>query len=159
MLFKEKTNATDYLFVYDVYENPKLFHIAKKIAKIKSLKIIAIARSHTPRSDVDKLIYFCGPKEFLGLIYNAKYIVTNSFHGACLSIIMNKDFNIVPNNSLNERIIDVLNKAKLHNRLITDENNIVSSRIDYNSVNLILEEEKRKSRNFLQNALKEQSGK
>jgi len=152
-LFKERNTAEDYLFVYDVHENSKLFHVARKIARLKSLKIVAIARAHTPRSNVDKLIYLCGPSEFLRLIYNAKYIVTNSFHGTCFSMIMNKDFNVVPNNSLNERITNLLSKCRLNNRLITDEDTIISNPIDYSRINAILEKEKYESKKFLQNAI------
>ena len=158
-LFNNVDNLQDYLFVYDVYENSKIFHVAKEIAEKKSLKITAIARAHTPRSDVDKLIYFCGPGTFLKLISNAKYVVTNSFHGTCLSIIMNKDFNVVPNDSLNERMIDILEKTKLKNRLVTDDQNIISSQIDYDPVNLIVQSEKMKSRKFLQDAINGKVGK
>lgn len=154
VLLKDGNMIGDYLFVYDVHENPKLFNIAKIIAKQKSLKIVAIARAHTPKSDVNKLVYFCGPQEFLKLIHNAKYIVTNSFHGTSFSIIMNKDFNVVPNKLLNERITDILSVMQLNDRLITNEGNIVSDNIDYASVNRILEQEKVKSKNFLKTSLK-----
>lgn len=154
-LFKKGRSLGDYLFVYDVHENYKLFKLARTIAESKSLKIVAIARDHTPRNIVDKLIYFCGPIELIRLIHNAKYIVTDSFHGTCFSIIMNKDFNVVPNNSLNERIANILTKAKLDDRLIADEQAISSSPIDYERINISLEKEKYESKKFLKDALKQ----
>jgi hypothetical protein len=38
----------------------------------------------------DKVIHNSGPREFVGWIKRAKYIITSSFHGTALSIIMHK---------------------------------------------------------------------
>lgn len=45
------------------------------------------------------LAYYTGPSEFIYLIDNANYIITNSFHGCAFSCIFNKDFRIIQRNS------------------------------------------------------------
>lgn len=69
------------------------------------------------RDDVNSV--FAGPEEFLGLINNAEFILTNSFHGMAFSIIFEKDFvllNREGTTNMNSRIQNLLQLIEKDNR-------------------------------------------
>lgn len=65
------------------------------------------------------LITDAGPKEFLNLIFNASYVITNSFHGTCFAVNFNKKFNTIlrRSNRFNSRIEDLLHDLNISNRI------------------------------------------
>ena len=69
----------------------KTYEIAALLKKKYNLKIIELKRMNKQPS-VDKVVFNAVPAEFLGWIYNAEYIITNSFHGTAFSIILEKQF-------------------------------------------------------------------
>lgn len=68
--------------------------------------------------------------EWLYSIKNAKFVLTNSFHGAIFSIIFHTPFVVVPvkNSSMNNRIITLLEALHLSDRII---HTIDEAKIDY----------------------------
>ena len=58
-----------------------------------------------------------GPDLFLTLIKNASCVVTNSFHGTAFSIIYKKDFITVPHSTRGKRMVELLGKLNLLQRL------------------------------------------
>ncbi|HAG10960.1 MAG TPA: polysaccharide pyruvyl transferase family protein [Desulfotomaculum sp.] len=102
-------------------------------------------------------IYDVGPAEFLGLIQNASYVCTDSFHGNVFSIIFERQFYSFCKRadteltSDNSRIKELLKYTGLENRLITigqrfpDEKN----KIDYQLVESYLGPMKERSESYL----------
>lgn len=98
------------------------------------------------------------PSEFLNLIYNASYVVTNSFHGTCFALNFEKEFTTVLHreNLLNIRINDLLQRVSLTNRVLyTDENvtEVKLLKINYKNVNKKLSLLRNSSKSFLIDAL------
>ncbi|OPZ97625.1 MAG: Polysaccharide pyruvyl transferase [Bacteroidetes bacterium ADurb.Bin408] len=95
-----------------------------------------------------------GPAEFLGLFKNAKYVVTNSFHGTAFALIFNKNFflEMLPESQgVNSRLENILNVFELHARqIINGDNAHILKAINYNNVNMILETERQKALEYLQ---------
>lgn len=107
-----------------------------------------------------KLKLDASPQEFLGLIKNAEFIYTNSFHATAFSVIFNKQFftaiakseNVANNND--SRKIDFLKSVGLENRLVKSISEIdFNYRIDYRPVNQKLAEIKASSIQYLKDAL------
>ena len=103
-----------------------------------------------------------GPCEFISLIEHADYVCTDSFHGCCFSVMFEKQFapflrfSSKDRKSQNSRVMDFLKKTGLEHLICTKENNldtILSTEIDYKSVNSILELEREKSFSYLKTAL------
>lgn len=98
-------------------------------------------------------------EERLQLIKNCDFFVTDSFHGTCFAIIMNKPFvSIINNNRGGSRFISLLSMFGLDDRLITDLDSdscqqLINKPIDFNKVNRILEKEKARCLSWLKNAL------
>ncbi len=74
------------------------------------------------RKNSDMYDVVSGPGEFLSLIYNAKCVLSSSFHGVVFSIIFNKPFyaSLVVNSN---RVTDLLGSLNIDNCFI-DGNNI-----------------------------------
>ena len=85
---------------------------------------------------------------FLSYIKNAKYMLTDSFHGTAFAINFNIQFlEILPNNKTGVRNQSILQLTGLQDRIVTDFNDfsMAEKRIDYIRVNKVLEEERVKS--------------
>lgn len=101
-----------------------------------------------------------GPREFLGLIKNAKAILTSSFHGTVFSVIYEKKFMSILPKKTGGRIEDLLCKLNVRDRIAVtpDDVNNLNHEIDYNNVNVRLLALKEKSYDYLYE-IKEQSKK
>jgi len=81
-----------YIFVYDLNGGKSLMQIAKKIAQEKGLKIVCQTQRACVFYNITKTIRSSGPREFVGLMANAEYVVTDSFHGTAFSVLFKKKF-------------------------------------------------------------------
>jgi hypothetical protein len=149
-MLSEKPTFSDYLLIYTLENNENIIQAARKISKEKNLKIVTIG-SYLNRYKSDIHLRSTGPKEFLGLIDNAEYILTNSFHAVCFSIIFEKQFTYIDlNNNRGTRIENILNVCKLSNRKLSKLNDHTGMEsIDYKLAKQNLKVELSKSTRFL----------
>lgn len=95
-------------------------------------------------------------------IMNAKFVITDSFHGTAFSIIFNKPFITITNNSRGvSRMTSLLKIFNLENRLVNGYNekdiiNKLSEDIGWGQVNNILFKEKQNSLLFIHKSLTKQ---
>ena len=88
---ENKENKEKYILVYFLQE-PTVFDIAKKLKKLTGYKIKAITGIVIPKNVNDvEFIKNSGVENFLSLLNDAEYVVTDSFHGVALSIIFRKN--------------------------------------------------------------------
>lgn len=148
-------NNKKYIFVYALEYNEELIKIAEKVSKNENLPII-FNRPYKKFSNQIKSVPHIGPSEFLGLIKNAEYIITNSYHGLIFSIIYNKKFVAIPNTKTPARIEELATNLKVDNTLFYSSNNfnnIQDIKIDYKKVEKKLNTLKNESLLFLENSL------
>ena len=115
------------------------------------------------KSDDIKL-YDITPNQFVWLIENAEFVVTDSFHASVFSIKMSTPFVSLKRTSdndkknMNSRLYTLLNTVGLENRMV-DENTIdniaeiVEQKIDFDDANWRLEECMTRDIKKLENAL------
>jgi hypothetical protein len=158
-LIKPDSIDEEYIFVYNIGGNRELEKAAAALSEKTGCAVKTIAYSYEEEA---------GPAEFLGLIKNAKYVLTTSFHGTCFSIIFEKQFFAFPVDkvqsefSKNIRIKDLLEKIGEKSRFATTAQDIdFDTLIDYKKVNAIMNKEKEKSLYFLKasTALKKNTSK
>lgn len=151
---KKRANAGEYILLYTVLGQYKLYDFAKQLSQKTGLPIIYL--NETMRNRVKEFDYKVGvsPEEFVGYFANAKYVVTNSFHGTAFSIIYHKQFfvEIEAVGRKNIRSEELMEKLGLSERNI----NCISleqydKEIDWKAVDNILESEREKSKNYLSN--------
>lgn len=101
-------------------------------------------------------------EEWLSVVADSEFYITDSFHGACFAIIFEKQFAVVFNKDNwrgFERIRDILDRLGLESRYIDSDSNgediqrLIEEPIDYNNVNEKLNKEKYYSREWLINSL------
>ncbi len=145
-----------YILIYQIHNDPNLSSYALKLADKTGLELVRVNPFMHQAKRGGKFICCPDVAEFLALIKNATYMVTDSFHGTCFAVNFNKQFiEILPNNSTGTRNQSILTLTGLSNRIIVDFNDysIVENVIDYDSVNLILEQERKKSIEILKDLL------
>lgn len=101
---------------------------------------------------------------WLANIYYSDFVVTDSYHALCFSLIFNKQFIILPNEKRgNERFESLLEITGLSERLISENasadeiKRLIAERIDYSAVAPIIEREREASENWIyENILRKQ---
>ena len=104
---------------------------------------------------------FWSAHEFVGLVSNAEYICTDSFHATAFSTIFNKNFFAFnrfksPKHGTNSRIESFLKTTGLEAQLITNPakaHGIVLNDIDYKTVNNRILSFINKSCDFIENEI------
>lgn len=84
-----------YIVYYSIKNDDESMKIAEAFGKYCGLPVYAIySRTSTLKAYRYgmKIYYDAGPVEFLNILNNSEYVLTNSFHGTALSIILQKRF-------------------------------------------------------------------
>ena len=101
----------------------------------------------------------CGPIEFLQNIYQAKKVITDSYHGTILSVNFGKDvYSVCKNGGSEFRKTDILKMLGMKDRIITRPEQLVRKQfapIDYQAVDAKLHELRTHSISYLASALEE----
>lgn len=150
-------NEKSYILFYSLEPNFETLEIVKKISKNLDLPVV-ITKYNNKFDYFNQFIkkYDCGPKEFLNLINGAKLIISSSFHGTVFSIIFNKPFFAI-NGLADNRISTLLKNLHLESREVRidniEEKCSLAYTIDFQNANLVIEEERKRSENYLKKAL------
>lgn len=108
-----------YLLIYTMFQSKKLRQLAKKVADYYGLQIVEVsAQKEWPADYVEP---FAGPREWLGLIDKADFVITNSFHGAALSINYRKNLYVMKAENRSSRIYSMLDDFDMNDRFVRDE--------------------------------------
>ena len=144
-----------YVLLYLLSEDPNLVRLAQQLAREKGCTLLFISPSIHFRK-VENVSYMRPtPQEWLGLFQHADYILTNSFHGLAFAVNFNKSFVVAPalgkRSYLNSRLDNLLEITGLQDRLYTSftQTDIFNKKIDWQSVNKILDQQRQKSMTYL----------
>ena len=112
---QQETQMRDYLLVYSYGRKMTRADIAsiREFASTHGLKVISAG---TKLAWCDLSIP-AGPFEFLGLMDNAEYVVTDTFHGSVFASIYHKRF--VSFGRTNSKVIEFMNGYRLEERMVT----------------------------------------
>lgn len=153
-----KTIKKRYIFVYQAEKQPELMELAKCIAKKRKcpIYIVSTVWKGTVGYNI-KNVSDCSPEMFLSYLKNAEVVVTNSFHGTAFSILFNKEFWVQPlsRNNTNSRIDSILDLMGLENRKVLGKAIDNETKIDYDTVNIRLNDFRKKSREILKSMITE----
>lgn len=141
-----------YLFFYQARNNRKAIQYAKEIARRMNLEFICLSAyilSHNSKSVVD-----VDPFNFLGLIKNASYVITSSFHGTVFCIQFKKDFiTLKLEDGEDGRSESLLRLIGLGNRLVKLYDVSKLDKIEWDSVYFDLNKFINKSKKFLTDSI------
>lgn len=163
LLTKEKWDqlATDvldepYIFLFTIHKPVKLMEYALELGKKTGLKVI-----YLNKLKIHKGVEYMDPvtaDKFLGLIKNASYVCTNSFHGTAFSVIYHKNFVVETHTAKNKNIRseEFLKQLGLAERILNPEcTTDITAKSNWNYVDDKLQEEREKSKEYLLNIYKQ----
>ena len=147
----------EYILYYTIHSSPSLWRNCLELAKKTNLKILRIGSNIISKhfKKMDGVEYVCdiGPSEWLYLVHNAKYVVTNSFHGTAFSINFRRNFYLEFSSNTNSRLSNIVDLFGLENRVLREGTEITPSITDYSKTEIVLPKMKEESMDFLKNAL------
>lgn len=145
----------DYVLIYQLHRNKKMDTYAKQFAKKVGFPLIRITPSlhHVARGG--RVVFLPDVVEFLSYIKNAKYMITDSFHGTAFAINYNVQFVAIHPGETATRNQSILELTALNNRMLVDYNDFsyIGKIINYKKVNEVLAVERIKSINLLKKSL------
>lgn len=146
----------EYVLVYQIHNNPKLSKYAVEFAKRAGLPLIRVSPMFHQIKRGGRLVCLPDVGEFLSYIKNAKYLVTDSFHGTAFAINFNTPFiEVLPDTGTGSRNQSILKLTGLESRIVTDLNDfhLINEKADFTKANSIIEAERKKSINILKNII------
>lgn len=165
----EPKQTEPYILIYHVKKPDLLLKKAAELRKATGLNVVYLSSyfSHTTISGKQYKKYRytpvmeSSPQDFVTLFANAKYVITNSFHGTVFSILFHKNFWTQLNlteNKINERVKSLLEKLGITNRWITAaETPLDETYIDWNAVDKKIDTLRSIAKNYLSNIIQEPS--
>ena len=147
----------EYILMYCLEPSKEQLKMAKRISKF--LKLPIVVTRYNNRNDYFngfKKLYDTGPKDFISLIHNAKFVITSSFHGTAFSIILQKPF-FALDGATDRRISNVLALTNLSDRAVnsSDIGQKLLKAFDISFENSVtaIEQERQKAKEYLWNNL------
>ncbi|HHX55476.1 MAG TPA: polysaccharide pyruvyl transferase family protein [Clostridiales bacterium] len=137
-----------YIFVYMLANQPELVKYANDLSNKFNLKILSVGYGVSFQNKILNNKYL-SPEEFVWAIANADYIVSNSFHGTCFSVIFKKKARIYIPPTVQCRIVELLEGCNL-SRLLNDKI-IEDSELEmlYNDADDYLAKERKRANDYL----------
>ena len=151
----DKYKGKKYILVYNLNRNKKIDNYAKKLSEKTGLKIVYLSYQLEEFYKKGKMV--CNPnvEDFISLIDNASYVISDSFHATAFSLNLNTQFIIVYPGKYSTRLQSILELLNLENRVAKDENDmsIIKNNIEYEKVNHNMDKMRYESLNWLNKAL------
>lgn len=130
----------DYIFSYILDKTPSKLEMLHAFSKVKDTYVLSGMPEELLTRNTKQLTKCVYPSvaDWLYRICNARYVITDSFHGVAFSIIFHKQFCVLANEKRGQtRIQSLLSMFQLEDRLISsfiDLKKSIDSPIDYNRV-------------------------
>lgn len=157
-----------YLLAYILSPDKAKGEALQKAAEKLGLELLIILDGQTDleenkkRLGIENVRQNVGIEDWLAYIYHASFVITDSFHGTCFSLIFEKQFICVMNKERGiSRFNTLFSKLQLQNIAVGDIRDIDSKidsklKIDYININKLLHAETDRSILWLRNALRKQ---
>ena len=149
LLTQEHWKKIGFILCYILYRPQWLNQWLKKLHKATGMDIVAVTTDAYRNLYYNRVIRDAGPLDLLGLIRDAQFVVSSSFHGVALSIAMRKPFYAVVNPNAPSRIGDLLHSLQLNDRVIDETDKASIRDIDYTLAEKLLEELKGEAFKYL----------
>lgn len=141
-----------YLLLYSRRYSPLMESYSERIAEENGWKIVDISLRALNSERGHIMAYEAGVEEFLGLVKNAEYIVTNSFHGMIFSVQFRKPFVVFSREQCDNKIYELLKLVGLEDHMLVQGTESFRE-IDYDDVHCILDTWRKESFDFLDMSL------
>ena len=110
-----------YIYVHNVHvkkTDERLCAMAEELSIRTGLPVVANRKEAFAYTNYLKDASDIGPREFLDVVANAEYVVTNSFHATVFSTVYQKKFVTIPSLHSPERMVQLLERLGLSEHLL-----------------------------------------
>lgn len=152
--FMQKPCRKPYVLYFTLLSNKQArpaMRFAKQLAEEKGAEALYLSNnSQWFRMRELKHLGVTGPEQFVGLIDEAEYVVTNSFHATAFCIILHKPFFVETNIFRSGRIVNLLKLCGLSDRALV--NGVLPTQpvpIDWDAVDRKLAAEIQRAKDYL----------
>lgn len=162
----ERRMPSPYILCYFLGNNPDQRCFARRLARLKDGKIVQLPNlDEYIKNDegfADEALYDVSPLDFIALIRDAQYVLTDSFHCTVFSALFSKPFfsfrrySNDSNVSTNSRIYSLLNTFGTPERLLRGTDDVekcLQMKIDYATIHNKIQNLRKQSINMLTNSL------
>jgi polysaccharide pyruvyl transferase WcaK-like protein len=146
-----KPKIEKYALLYLVDKSLLLDAAVGYISDKLGLKIVHVC-GFRKKCKCDYFLKDPGPEEILGLLVNAEFVISASFHATLFSILFNKNFiSLLPHENTNARITELLELVGLKHRIITSEKglDVIVEPTNFEKTNKIIQEFSKNSKDKL----------
>lgn len=152
-LAKSRRHYGSYLLLFNLTDDPFAHQVALLYSNHLHLPIVEVTAAVRDERFGPRYIQTADALEWMGLVRDATFVVTSSFHGTIFSILFEKQFLACGFGKNTDRLSSLLTQLHLTNRhlLSLDGQNIQP--IDYTQVTPLLEQIRQQSLSFLLQAL------
>lgn len=155
-----KKTSERYAFIYSF----GLSHNQKRMAEEcyrAGMKIYIVGTSLRNPLDVPcEFLGDLGPKEFVHILSNASFVITNSFHGTAFSIVFNVPFAVEylsgSAKKANSRIENIVQKTRTNSCLLSSESStkkLLENKIAWNDVNNYVDRMRKESLDYIRRSM------
>ena len=149
----EKEDCPPYLLLYTRRYNAKMEAFAIKYAREHDLKVMEISLRATNAELGHDMRYDAGVEEFLALVKNAAFVVTNSFHGLIFAVQYSRQVIVFSREQGDSKINEVLELFGMKSRLLVSGDEMFPEVTDYQVVHKCIEAARESSLRFLKSEL------
>ena len=162
----ERKTQGKFLFSYMLDPNPEKALALQNLSKKIKLKLVTITDRQNNAEERENILKDCGIiskatiEEVIFHLKNASYIVTDSFHGFCFSLIFNKQFAVLVNRTRGSSRFDTLQEiAGVGDHMFENLNDVTAlstetlTNLNYDKINKNLDIAITNSKKWLDNAL------
>ena len=159
MICSPKYEGRKFCFLYivgtaAVFKN--VISYAEKRAKKNGLQLYYLIDGDKTFYHIEgKNVFGCDPCDFLSLIKNAEYVISNSFHATAFAILYSRQFITFLKDGTGSRMEDLLKTLNLESQIYTQgcSEVLLENEIDYSGIEQTLKAFKETSSNYLLQAL------
>lgn len=141
-----------YVLLYARRYNKAMEEYTDRLAERMGWRVVEISLRAT-NSEKHIMKYDAGIEEFLSLVKNAEFVVSNSYHGAIFSIIMHKEFAVFSREQADTKIDELLGWLGLDDRKFVTGEESISEKIDFDVIDSIIGGKRAVALAYLRSAL------
>ena len=145
----------EYILIYNLNRSKAFDNYAVELSKRTGLKLVRLCNRYDQFYRPGKSMLVPEVFDFISLIDNAKYVLTDSFHATAFSMNMNTEPICVYPQEFGGRLESFLTLTDSLQRHIEDYNDfdVVNRPVNFEKVNEILVEERKKASSFIDEVL------
>lgn len=145
----------DYILIYNLNRSKEFDNYANQLSKKTGLKLVRLCTRYDQFYRCGKSILVPEIPDFISLIDNAKYVLTDSFHATAFSMNLNTEPICVYPKDFSSRIESFLSLTNSLQRHVINYNDfdVINRKTNFDEVNRILDKERIKVNHFIDNVL------